>query len=499
MSEIRVNDEHKALIRNCAERELIKRGGLHAFVHRAWPILEPGTPFVDGWHLRVMCQELEKVTRGETEQLIINVPPGFSKSTLVCVLWPAWEWTIEPGKRWMMSSYDPALVLRDALRTKRLVESEWYQTLWPDTRIARDKREVSDSAGIYYTTAGGLRFSAQIGSRGVGWHGHTHVIDDPHKPLDVGLVSGLMLEKVWMWLGLMATRGVPGQPFRRVVIMQRLHERDMTGMALASGGWRHVCLPMHGDPDRADRHPADCRNRGELLCPALKDETRVAQERRAIAAGGADPEAQHEQRPTPPGGRVFHRAWWQYWTELPLHLTYVQSWDFTFGANANSWVVGQLWATTGVNHYLIDQLREQTDYPGMKQMVRTLLARYPETSKIYIEGAALGKAVLQEMSHEVDCLEEVSVTGAGSKLVRARVCTGIFADGHVWWPDPDNHMWKERVRSALWVYDMTRRFESFTGADADVADEIDCTSQVLAKIHGGSRFAQAMMAARVNR
>jgi predicted phage terminase large subunit-like protein len=404
----------------------------------------------------------------------------------------------------MMSSYDPALCLRDARRTKRLVESEWYRDLWPETRIVTNKRESTDSAGIYYTTAGGLRFSSQIGSTGVGWHCHHHVIDDPHKPLDTTLESGVTMDRAWAWLGLMATRGVPGQAHSRVIIMQRLHEFDMAGRVLRSGGWKHVCLPMHHDPSRDDHHPEDPRReRGELLNPDLKDLARVDSEARNMRAAGADVEAQHEQRPTPPGGKVFKREWWKFWKELPDHgLVFAQSWDFTFGEKANSWVVGQLWATDGETYYLVDQTRRQTDYPGMKTMLRTFynlgLPREPRCTYTYIEGAALGKAIVQELSGEIANIEEVSVSGVGGKLVRARAVTGTFADGHVCFPDPEGYSFIGRKGDGGWVRDLITRFERFTGAAADVADEVDCASQVLIRMHAAasSRFSRAMKAAR---
>jgi len=485
-----------------ATRGLIRRGGLYEFVQHAWPRLEPGVPFVGGWHIKLICDELELVTMGKTDQLLINVPPGMSKSSIVNVLWPAWEWTLDPSIRWMMSSYDPDLVLRDARRTKALVETPWYQSLWPHVKILTNVRKSADSAGIFKTTKDGLRFSSAIGSRGVGWHAQRHVIDDPHKPLDVTLASGIAMDRAWSWLGLMSTRGVPGQRFARVIIMQRLHQYDMAGRARKSGDWRVVCLPMHYDPDRDDIHPKDRRRRrGELLCPKLKDEKRVEKEARDMRSAGADVEAQHEQRPTPPGGRVFNPQWFRSWDLVPEHCWYVQSWDFTFGARANSWVTGQLWATDGQSHYLVDQVREQTDYPGMKRMLRDFTAKHPYTTTIYVEGAALGKAIIQELGDEFTDLEEVPISGVGGKLVRARAITGTFSDGHVYFPDERGQIFKGRQQKTPWIKDLKKRFVAFTGSDADVADEVDCASQVLVRIHGGSvsRFAKLMGEAMGNR
>src|SRR3546814_15522488 len=63
------------------------------FVKEAWRIIEPGTPLKWNWHLDAMCAHLEAISRGQLRpRLLINVPPGSSKSTIVTVLWPAYEW-----------------------------------------------------------------------------------------------------------------------------------------------------------------------------------------------------------------------------------------------------------------------------------------------------------------------------------------------------------------------------------------------------------------------
>src|SRR5690606_34153287 len=113
------------------ERELCSRS-LSEFVKLAWPVLEPGQPYVHGWHMDAICEHLEAITSGEINRLLINVPPGTSKSTLVSVFWPAWEWGAKklPNKRFISASHEQGLAVRDALKMRRLIQSEWYQGLW---------------------------------------------------------------------------------------------------------------------------------------------------------------------------------------------------------------------------------------------------------------------------------------------------------------------------------------------------------------------------------
>jgi hypothetical protein len=79
-----------------------------------------------------VCEHLEHVTSGELRRLLINVPPGFMKSLLVCVFWPAWSWLRHPHTRWLMTSYAQDFAHRDSTRTRDLIRSEWYQERWAD-------------------------------------------------------------------------------------------------------------------------------------------------------------------------------------------------------------------------------------------------------------------------------------------------------------------------------------------------------------------------------
>src|SRR6266487_567329 len=116
-----------SLVQLSAERA---RRSLYEFVVQAWHILEPSTPFVDGMHVRAICEHLQAITEGRLQNLIINVPPGHAKSLLTCVFWPAWVWIDHPGIRWLFASYNAQLSVRDSVKCRRLIESQWYQERW---------------------------------------------------------------------------------------------------------------------------------------------------------------------------------------------------------------------------------------------------------------------------------------------------------------------------------------------------------------------------------
>ena len=100
---------------------------LYEFLKQAWPIIEGKTPFIDNWHLKVIAEHLEACYRREIKNLLINVPPRTSKTSLISIAFPAWVWLQNPEERFMYASYAHSLSTEHSLKCRRLIESDWYQ------------------------------------------------------------------------------------------------------------------------------------------------------------------------------------------------------------------------------------------------------------------------------------------------------------------------------------------------------------------------------------
>ena len=146
-----------------AAREILRRRcetSLAEFARRAWHIVEPATPFIDGWHIDIISECLEAVSRGEIKSLIVNMPPRHMKSMLVCVFWPCWEWTTKPHTRWLFASYAQALSIRDSLKCRRILDSQWYKSLWPDVELLGDQNQKAR----FENSATGVRVATSVGT-----------------------------------------------------------------------------------------------------------------------------------------------------------------------------------------------------------------------------------------------------------------------------------------------------------------------------------------------
>src|ERR1039458_6445516 len=193
------------------------------FVPQAWHILEPRN-FIGGIHVDAICSHLQAVTDGRIPNLIINVPPRHAKSLLTAVFWVAWVWIDHPESRWLFSSYREDLATRDSVKCRRLIESPWYQQRWGDRyQLSGDQNQKNR----FENTRTGYRVVVPM-SAGTGERGDYVVVDDPHS-VDQAASDTERRAAVEWWNGSMATRLNDLSSGHKVVIMQRLHEADLTG------------------------------------------------------------------------------------------------------------------------------------------------------------------------------------------------------------------------------------------------------------------------------
>jgi predicted phage terminase large subunit-like protein len=480
------------------DRDDVAAGGLREFVKLAWAQVEPQR-LSWGWHLDAICEHLEAVTRREIRDLVINVPPGCSKSLIASVLWPAWVWTLDPSHRWIVASYSDEVVLRDARKARTLVTGDWFAARWPKVKLPTDA-SASKAVSSYYTTAGGMRYSTTTRGSVTGQHCDTALVDDPIDPQGVATSTELDACSEW-WGGTMSTRFRDHKTSARVLIMQRLHERDLT-REFERAGATMLCLPMRHDATHPHRWPRDPRSGGDLLVPDRVPEEELAKIETKL--GPTKTAAQMGQRPNPAGGSVFRREWLrQYWVTLPPGGTWAQSWDLAFkGKDSSDYVCGQVWYDHGANHYLVDMVLRRMGFNDTCEAIKALSKRYPRALKKRVEDKANGPAVLDSLRSVVNGLEPVEPLGG--KEARAASVEPLFAAGNVFFPHPDRAEYEDGRKGAPWMRGAvpldapeaardSLEWYLVTFPKADHDDAVDALTQHLAHASGG--FAAKLRAA----
>jgi predicted phage terminase large subunit-like protein len=315
-------------------RQLNAEKSLTQFVRQAWPSIEPAVDLRLGWAIDAICDHLQAVSEGDTRRLLINVPPGMMKSLATCVFLPAWEWGPRdmPHLRYIGTSYAKDLASRDNVRCRDLMMSEWYQERWPI--------EFKQEGSTYFeNTATGWRKSASSGSQLTGFRGDRILVDDPHSVQSAE--SEARRQEVLYWFAeTLPTRLNDMDNSAIIVIMQRLHERDVSGLILEKElGYDHLMLPMEFEPERRCRtvfngHTffEDPRQEdGELLFPERFSGDKVEELKKTFRSmGGEYAEAgQLQQRPSPRGGGMFKKDDMQIIERAPVEgVRWCRGWDF---------------------------------------------------------------------------------------------------------------------------------------------------------------------------
>lgn len=461
-----------ALLTRQAERSL------RAYVEQAWPVLEPTTPFLGNWHIDLIAEHLEAVTAGQTTRLLINVPPRYMKSLLVSVLWPTWEWITHPSRRWIFTSYSEALSLKHSLDRRTVLQSDWYQARWGTiVQLAADQ----NVKGEFCNTARGMMIATSVGGSITGKGGDRIVIDDPHNPMQAE--SDVQREAALEYLQrTLSTRLDDKKHGAMVLIMQRLHERDLSAR-FQELDHIEVCLPAEAETHTQIVFPRSgriiTREKGEVLWPAREDRADLAQQQRLL--GSAAFAGQYQQRPTPAGGLIFQRHWFQYYDDLPLVEEFAQSWDMSFKDNKDSdYVVGLVAGRHGANIYLIDRVKGQWAFSESCRHVRALVSRYPQATTILIEDAANGPAIIDALRHEVWGV--VAVKPEGGKLARAHAVQPHVEAGNIYLPNP--RPYGILVAGREWVEDFVHQLTMFPRGAHD--DDVDAFTQLLVRWRRGS-------------
>lgn len=327
-----------------------------------------------------MCRHLEAVTEGKIQFLLMTVPPGMMKSLLL-VFWTAWEWGPKerPDLQTLATSYSQANVLRDNLKLRRLIESEKYQALWPVTL-----RADQNAKGKFENTGNGFSearpFSSMTGGRG-----DRVKVDDPHSTesaesdAERETAVRIFREGITDRLNDVSTSAI-------VIIMQRLHAKDVAAVALDLDiGFVHLNLPMEFEAERVGEggkvSGGPCRTYidgelffedprtedGELLFPERFPAPEVARLKKAKGAYAWA--GQYQQRPSPRDGGLFQRAWFEVVDAVPAGARRTRAWDFAATEGSGDWTAGVRIAVKDGVFYVEDVARAQHSPGGVERLL----------------------------------------------------------------------------------------------------------------------------------
>lgn len=391
-------------------------------------------------------------------------------SLLTNVFWPAWEWGPKgmPHLRYVCAAHKVEnLSARDSRRMRQLITSEWYQQRWGDqVSLAQDQNQKLN----FQNERGGFRIATAIGSL-TGIRGDRVIIDDPHS-VDSAASETQRESEVTTFLEAIPTRLNDPIKSAIVVIMQRLHEDDVSGVIIDKKlGYDHIMLPMRYDSARSFETALGLQDprqeEGELLFPERFPAKIVERDEKAMGPYAAA--GQFQQEPTPRGGGVVKPDWWETWihdsyppmdyiiASLDTAYTTKQENDFSaltvWGiftsdeniaqANKVANSDGTLGQVERIYHegaprvMLMSAWQDRLELSELVRKVASICTRM-KVDKLLIESKASGLSVSQEIrrlyGHE-DWAVQLINPGSVDKLSRLYSVQHLFSEGMIFAPD----------------------------------------------------------------
>lgn len=453
------------------------------FAEAAFHVLEPSRKFLPNWHIDVVCDHLQAVTNGEIRRLILNFPYRSMKSVLVSQMWTVWTWlqqpkpdliTCGPGTRFFTLSNAQDLATRDALNARALIESLWFKERWGSRFVLNSDQNAKD---YYENSARGYRLARGMLSTATGRDGDILLFDDPHDAV-AAMYSDLDRRRVLdAYDQKLANRLTDPKKAAKVIVMQRLHPKDLSGHVLEQEDWTHVVLPMEYEPKRAfvSAWGVDPRTEaGELFWPERFDPETVAKEKRRLGTFGT--KAQLQQQPVPIGGTLVDMSWFKRYKTPPAKFDMLAVfWDTAQKEKEiNDPWAGGVWGRVGQDLYLLHVFRKQMNYPNGKRMVLSLNEQWKPNVTV-IEDKSTGSSLIQELGKEMTILP---FEPEGDKVTRMSVESPTIEAGLVHLPEV-----------APWLPDYEGELASFPASETK--DQVDMTSMALKWFREHSTYLQA--------
>jgi len=458
-----------------AEFDVLTRLDFVIFIERVFAEICPGVEFSHNFHLDLMAMRLEAVRLGDVTRLVINIPPRGLKSIIASIAFPAWLLGHNPSSQIMCVSYGQELAEKFARHCKQVMQSAWYQALFPRTRLSPSRSAVFD----FETTEGGQRLATSIGGVVTGRGADVIIIDDPMKPEDA--FSETARANTNEWLANTAMSRLNNKVSGAVVlVMQRLHEDDMTGRVLEQGGWERLCFPAIADED--ETHVVTTflgaylheRPRGEALHSDREPLSALLGLRRDM--GSLHFNAQYQQNPSAPDGGMINLDWFGRYDDPPNKIRFIlKSWDtgFTDGPDADYSVCITIAVTWRGFCYILDVDRRRLLYPELKKAAKDHIKRHSRNCRVpllfVIEDHGAGTSLIQDLRSEG--IRSWAHKPKDDKVVRMAAQTAFIERGKVFLPN-----------RAPWLKDFERELVAFPNGRHD--DQVDALSQALQHLRG---------------
>lgn len=412
---------------------------LYWFVLNFWSVLN-ADPFIDGPHIKFICNQLQAykdaiVKREYIEDLIINVPPGSSKSTIVSQMFPVWLWIHAPWAVVITSSYSSGLSVYHATKSRQIVQSDRFVRWFGPIIRGKYGALISftkDTEKEQVNNFGGSRIVTSTGGTITGKHGHIIIEDDPMNPEEA--FSEAYRKKANRYSDqTLHSRKKDKRITPRVLVMQRLHEQDSTGHKLEKGKTvRHICLPAELSDEVK---PVEARS---LYVDNLLDPERMpvsVLDDFLLELGSYGYAGQFGQTPSPIGGGLIKGDWFprfnlQDLPPGPVHFYVDPAYTEKKQNDPTAILAYKLFRG---KIYVMHSVAVRKEFPDLCAWLPDYVDAigYSSQSKIRVEPKASGLSIIQQLQSTTSLNVIPAPDPKGDKVSRIAGISAILESGRV--------------------------------------------------------------------
>ncbi len=348
--------------------------------------------------------------------------------------WPAWLLGQNPARRIISASYSQALATKHSLDTRLIINSPWYQKIFPKTQIVSDHNQKDK----FITTKRGFRLATSVGGTLTGEGGNFLILDDPHNPAHMNSIT--MRTQTLNWYDqVFASRLDDKKKGVMVLIMQRLHTDDLTGYLLAKNhkSWEYLSIPAIAktklyfpSPFRKNDDQKFYKN---AVLHAEKEDIKALKNIESDI-GSFTFSAKYLQNPLPIENDLIKQSWLKFYNAHPEEfLSITQSWDTAIkGGTHNDYSACTTWGETQNTYYLLDVFREKMEFPTLKRKIIQHAEKW-KPHNILIEDKASGGSIIQDIRAETK-LPIISINPKLDKIARLLSVSSMLESGKILFP-----------------------------------------------------------------
>ena len=408
----------------------------YEFFKQAWHIVEPAIELSSNWHHKYICDALQEeaeriiAKKPKTKDIIINVPFRSTKSLIVTVMFPVWSWIKDPKLRFITSSYSANLSIELATKSRDIIFSEWFKSRWGTIFHIKKDQNLKER---YENNHMGMRRATSVGGTVTGQGGDFLIVDDPLSPQMANSATERENANEWYRTTFYSRLNSPKIGVR-IIIMQRVHEDDLSGFLLDREtrlNYNHICIPATIDGEVKPKKLENFYDENGLFWDERFGQDVLDDYKKALGSYGYA--GQLMQTPTPLDSGMIRQEWFKidrYREDGVVNFVI----DPAYTANQKNDPSALLAYIYKDNKWqIIDCTNVYKEFPDLVKFIPQWVTKngYTNKSRIFVEPKASGKSIVQTLIRETGLNVREDKPPTKDKVARVADISATLESGRV--------------------------------------------------------------------